>query len=173
MTVSKGLGFGLAVVSPCIYPFPLFQVGDYTHSHVNQAMCVHSGFVGEEIQWSIQENGQQVGDGTHTLKIRNNILVHSSGELEELELYGSAEAYNPVKGDSIGVLVTTIINEPEVYGGYTIPVKGFDKDLDEFDNADVQAAYEAWMAAEDPKEAESTALQAVYLATYYPDLPQL
>ena len=96
-----------------------------------------------------------------------------ASELEDMELYGSAEACNPVKGDSIGVLITTMINEPEVNGGYKVPVRGFDFDLEEFDNEDVQEASETWKAAEDPKETESMSLLAVYLSTYYPNLPQL
>ena len=107
-----------------------------------------------------------------TLRIRNNVLVNSDGGLVDLEYYGSTEAYTPVKGDSIGIPVTTIIDAPEMYGGFKVPVKGFDFDSGMFDDDAVQQAYERYQAAKD-EEKDTTELMGLYLRTYYPDLPQL
>lgn len=52
-----------------------------------QEICEHAGYVGDEIQWSIEENGEQVISDTYgPLKIRNNVLVNAAdgGELDEL-----------------------------------------------------------------------------------------
>mmetsp|Transcript_115635 Transcript_115635/g.334051 ORF Transcript_115635/g.334051 Transcript_115635/m.334051 type:complete len:120 (-) Transcript_115635:51-410(-) len=118
----------------------------------------------------ISEDGQEVAQGTHILKIRNNVLVNSDGDLEDLVLFGSAEAYNPIEGDSVGVTVVDIINEPEMYGGIEVPVKGWDGS--EFDNAEVQEAYMDYLN-DDSESKDTTRLMAVYLETYYPDLPRL
>ncbi|NJL59273.1 MAG: hypothetical protein HC887_06130 [Desulfobacteraceae bacterium] len=148
-------------------------VGTYAPSKENQKICEHAGYVGETIEWSIEEDGVQVADGTTELVFRNTVLVNSDGELEDLHFYGTQEAYVPVRGDSIGVPVNVILKEPELYGGYKVPVKGWDGE--QFDNDDVQAAYEAFLSseAENTTTADVTALQAAYLSTYYPELPQL
>ena len=152
------------------FTYAATKVGTYAPSKVNQEMCQHAGYVGDEISWAILEDGNKVTDGSLTLKYQNNILINSDGELEDLYWFGTQAAYKDVTGDAIGVLVTTIINEPPLYGGHTVPVKGWNGS--EFEDTDVQAAYEAYMA-DDSEEKDSTDLQAKYLATYYPDLPQL
>lgn len=133
--------------------------------------------MGDEIQWSVEEDGEVKEGGSLTLRIRNNALFNSAGETVELEYYGSTEAYTPVRGESIGIPVTTIIDAPEMYGGFKVPVKGFDFETGEFDDPAVQEAYAAFLAAPEPEvEGESkdtTELMAIYLSTYYPDLPQL
>lgn len=146
------------------------KVGTYEPSKVQQEICDHAGYVGDEIQWSIQENGVDVADGTTVLNYRNTVLVNSAGALEDLHFFGTQLAYLNVEGDSIGALITDIINEPELYGGYKVPVKGWNGE--EFEDADVQSSYVAWMEAGEESK-DPTELQAVYLATYYPDLPQL
>jgi hypothetical protein len=151
------------------FTYAATKVGTYAPSKVNQEICEHAGYVGDEISWEIAENGVVVQDGTHVLKIRQNVLINSAGPPEDLYYYGTQGAYNSVAGASVGVPVTTILNEAKLYGGYKVPVKGWTGT--QFDNAAVQAAYAAWEAAEEPKD--TTALQAAYLAAYYPDLPQL
>ena len=42
--------------------------------------------------------------------------------------------------------VADIIAEPAMYGGYKVPVKGFDFDADSFTDGTVQALYEAYKA---------------------------
>ncbi|KAG7345941.1 PhoD-like phosphatase [Nitzschia inconspicua] len=149
------------------------KVGTYAPSKENQRICEHAGYVGDTIEWSIEENGEQVADGTTTLSFRNTVLVNSDGELEDLHFYGTQDANNSVKGESVGVPVNVILNEPELYGGFSVPVKGWDGE--KFDNENVQTAYEAFLAAEaaNATTADTTELQATYLSTYYPDLPQL
>lgn len=152
------------------FVYEMIKVGTYVPSIVNQEICEHAGFVGDEIQWSIAENGTEVANGTTTMKIRNNILINSAGDPNDLAFYTSAEAYNPIGGDSVGIPVTDVIAEPELYGGYKVPVKGWSGS--EFDDADVQDAYESWENSTDEVK-DTTALMAAYLAAYYPDLPQL
>jgi hypothetical protein len=115
------------------------------------------------------------------LKFRNNVLVNSDGPPEDLYYYNSQNAYNSVTGDSVGVLLAVVMDEPELYGGYKVPVKGWNGD--EFDNESVQAAYIAFLDAgglpaeedvEDETRTEAiTMFQATYLAVYYPDIPRI
>jgi hypothetical protein len=149
------------------FSYAAAKVGTYAPSKVNQELCEHAGYVGDEITWSIEEGGAAVDSGAITLKFLNNVLVNSAGDLQDLHFYSSSEAYNPVGGGPIGVVVTDIIDEPELYGGLKVPVKGWTGS--EFDNPTVQMAYLAFKAA----PGDTTALQAAYLATYYPNLPQL
>jgi len=86
-------------------------------------LCAFAGYVGDAIPWSIKENDAEVASGTQSLKIRNNVLANSAGDLNDLVRYGTAEAYTPVGGNSVGVPVTDIINEPEFYGGFKVAVK--------------------------------------------------
>ncbi len=146
------------------------KVNTYAPSKVNQAICEHAGYVGDEIEWFITENDIRVIEGKITLRIRNNVFVNSAGALEDLHYYSSQEAYSPVKGDSVGVNITTIINEPDLYGGFRVPVKGWDGET--FDDPKVQEAYLAYQADTDSMQTGAS-LQAVYLTAYYPDLPQL
>ena len=62
--------------------------------------------------------------------------------------------------------VADIIAEPAMYGGYKVPVKGFDFDADSFTSGTVQALYEAYKA--DPTDETKKALSTEYLTTYYP-----
>jgi len=146
------------------------KVGTYAPSLANQEICEHAGFVGDEIQWTISENGVEQESGTTTLKFRNTVIFNSDGPIEDLYHFGTQEAYKPVKGDMVGVPVVNIIDEPPVYGGFTVPVKGWNGS--EFDNAAVQEAYIAYLAM-DEAEKDTTALQSIYLTTYYPEIPKL
>jgi hypothetical protein len=152
------------------FSYEKMAVDTYAPSRVNQAICEHAGYVGDEIEWLISEDDVQVAEGTITLAIRNNVLINSEGALEDLRYFSSLEAYYPVKGDFVGVNITTIMNEPELYGGFRVPVKGWNGE--EFDDPAVQEAYVAYEAEAELVEA-GIAFQAAYLATYYPDLPQL
>jgi hypothetical protein len=149
------------------------KVGTYAPSKENQKICEHAGYVGDTIEWSIEEDGVQVADGTTELIFRNTVFVNSDGKLEDLHFFGTQDSYSTVRGDTVGVPVNVIMKEPVLYGGFKVPVKGWDGD--QFDDEDVQAAYEEFLTAEaeNATTADVTALQAVYLWTYYPDLPQL
>lgn len=149
------------------------KVDTYAPSKQNQIICEHAGYVGDTIEWTIEEDGVEVADGSTTLVFRNTVLVNSDGELEDLHFYGTQDAYNTLRGESVGVTLNVILKEPELYGGFTVLVKGWDGS--QFDNEDVQAAYEVFLDAEaaNATTADTTELQAVYLSTYYPDLPQL
>ena len=151
------------------FSYTATTVGTYAPSIVNQEICEHAGFVGDEIRWSIQEDGEEVANGSTLLKFRNTVLVNSQGPEEDLYHYGTQGAYNSVSGLSVGVDVIAVINEPEVYGGFKVPVKGWTGNG--FDDSGVQSLYEQYLAAEEPRDA--TSLQAAYLSTYYPDLPKL
>jgi len=148
------------------FTYLVTKKGTYAPSLHNQIISEFAGNIGDEIQWSIAENGVQVADGSITLKIRNNVLVNSDGEEEDLWHFGTQETAHR---EHMGIPVTKIIQEPPLYGGYTVPVRGWDGSS--FDNAEVQAAYEAWVAANVTDD--TAAIQAIYLNAYYPDLPKL
>ena len=154
--------FGFCKDSWGAFTYSVTKVGTYQPSKENQVICEHAGFVGDEISWAILEDGTEVASGTTVLKIRNNVLVNSEGTLEDMYHYGTQEAYYPVNVSSLGVNVLDIINEPPIYGGYKVGVKGWNGSS--FDDATVQEAYES---------GDRVALQATYLAQYYPELPQL
>lgn len=144
------------------FTYSTTKVGTYAPSKANQEICEHSGFVGDEISWAILEDGVEAVSGTVVLKIRNTVLYNSAGSLEDMYHFGTNEAYVPVGGSEVGVNVLDIINEPAMYGGFKVPVKGWNGSG--FDDAAVQAAYES---------GDRVSIQAAYLAAYYPDIPQL
>lgn len=152
------------------FTYEITKVGTYAPSKVNQEICQHAGYVGDEIAWSIKENGEKVAEGRTQLKFRNNVLVNSAGNLEDLWHFGTQQAYYNPDADYVGVPVTKIIEEPPLYGGYEVPVKGWNGCS--FDNNTVQEAYLAYLAQEDDDQ-DTAPLMAAYIAAYYPNAPKV
>lgn len=152
------------------FTYEVTKVGTYAPSKVNQEICQHAGYVGDEITWSIKENDAKVAEGSTVLKIRNNVLVNSAGDIEDLWHFGTQQAYYDSAADAVGVPVTRIIEEPLLYGGFKVPVKGWDGC--EFDDPAVQAAY-LEVLEQDADTQDTAPFMAAYIAAYYPDTPKV
>lgn len=160
------------------FTYAVPRKGDYIPSHVNKEMAKFAGAVGDTVQWRLaatHKNGStEELSGSHVMKVRNNVLVDSSngqcGSYGCVIFYCTQHSYNLVAGPHMGIAIVDLIDEPALYAGHKIPVKGYSAKTDTFNETAVQDLYVAYRAnATDARKAD---LSAEYLRTYYPEVAE-